>query len=98
MFPLWQATVRSGAGFTLGVRAGGRNAGDYRITVNEKEMACEREALEDLPTVPEFDAGSLVLTAFGRSNAGPARGGVTTADRFGQSVLPHLAGENPLTR
>lgn len=85
MFVLWQATVRAGADLTpmqLGLRVGGRNAGDYRITVNEKGMAYERGTLAGLPTVLEFDPGSLVLTAFGRSNAGSVRGDTATADRF----------------
>ena len=30
----------------------------------------------------EFDPGSFVLTAFGRSNAGTIRGDVAVADRF----------------
>ena len=35
-----------------------------------------------LPTVLEFDPGSFVLTAFGRSNAGTIRGDRAVADRY----------------
>jgi hypothetical protein len=33
-------------------------------------------------TVIEFDPGSFVLTAFGRSNSGTIRGDRTVADRY----------------
>ena len=35
-----------------------------------------------LPTVLDFDPGSLVLTTFGRSNSGTVRGNPALADRF----------------
>jgi hypothetical protein len=35
-----------------------------------------------LPAVIEFDPGTLVLTAFGRVNAGTIRGGRVVADQF----------------
>ncbi len=85
MFILWQSTVRADADLTpmtLGIRVSGRNGGDFRITVNEKGMAYEPGNLDDVPAVIEFDAGSMVLTTFGRSNAGTVRGDVGIADRF----------------
>lgn len=85
MFVLWQSTVRSDADrspFSLGIRVGGRNAGDYRISVGSDGMTYEQGSLDDLPAVIEFDAGSLVLTAFGRMNAGTVRGDGAVADRF----------------
>ena len=45
-------------------------------------MAYEPGSVDDLPAVIEFDAGSLVLTAFGRMNAGTVRGDATLANRF----------------
>ncbi len=36
----------------------------------------------------EFDAGSLVLTAFGRSNAGTVRGDPAIADRYLNLFFP----------
>jgi uncharacterized protein (TIGR03083 family) len=91
MFVLWQSTVRSDADLTpmqLGLRVSGRNGGDYRITVNEKSMSYEQGALDDLPTVIEFDAGSLVLRTFGRCNAGTVRGDMRIADRFLNMFFP----------
>jgi uncharacterized protein (TIGR03083 family) len=85
MFGLWQGTVRQDAdltAFQLGIRVSGRNAGEYRISVNENGMTYQPGTLDDLPTVLEFDAGSLVLTTFGRSNAGTVRGDQTAADRY----------------
>ena len=39
--------------------------------------------VDDLPAaVMDFDAGSLVLTTFGRSNSGTVRGDAALADRF----------------
>jgi hypothetical protein len=38
--------------------------------------------VDDLPAVIEFDPGSFVLTAFGRSNSGTIRGDIAVADRF----------------
>jgi uncharacterized protein (TIGR03083 family) len=85
MFVLWKYTIKADADLTpmtLGVRVTGRNGGDYRITVNEKGMEYEQGALDDVPAVIEFDAGSMVLTTFGRVNAGTVRGDVAVADRF----------------
>jgi len=85
MFVLWQSTTRADVGrgpFELGIRVTGRNAGDYRISVDERGMTYRPDSLDDLPTVIDFDAGSLVLAAFGRSNAGTVRGDLDIADRF----------------
>jgi hypothetical protein len=85
MFALWQGTVkadRDPAPFQIGIRVSGRNAGDYRVTVDENGMAYEPGDLSDLPTIIEFDAGSFVLTTFGRSNAGTVRGDQDVADRY----------------
>ncbi len=91
MFVLWQSTVRNDADLTpmqLGVRVSGRNGGDYRITVDEKGMSYEQGPVDDLPTVIEFDAGSLVLRTFGRSNTGTVRGNMGIADRFLNLFFP----------
>ena len=85
MFSLWQGTVRADRDptpFQVGIRVSGRNAGDYRMTVDENGLSYEQAGIDDLPTVLEFDAGSLVLTTFGRSNAGTVRGDQTIADRY----------------
>ena len=58
------------------------NAGTTRVTVNEDGMSYEPGSVDDLPAVIEFDAGSMVLTAFGRVNGGTASGDTALADRF----------------
>lgn len=91
MFILWQSTIRDDADLTpmqLGIRVGGRNGGDFRVTVDEKGMSYEPGNVDDLPAVIEFDAGSMVLTTFGRSNAGTVRGDVAVADRFLNLFFP----------
>jgi uncharacterized protein (TIGR03083 family) len=85
MFIIWQYTIRAGADlspFTIGVTVSGRNAGSYRISVSDQGMSYEPGDVSDLPTVIDFDAGGMVLTAFGRINGGNARGDQDLADRF----------------
>ena len=85
MFEIWRGTVRAdevSEAFTIGIRVTGRNAGDYRVTVSGEGLAYEPGDLADLPAVIEFDAGSLVLTAFGRSNSGTVRGDRDLAERY----------------
>ncbi len=85
MFVLWQSTIRQDADLTpfrLGVTVTGRNAGTYRIDVTDQGMIYAPGEVSDLPTVIDFDAGSLVLTTFGRSNAGTVRGDQDIADRY----------------
>jgi uncharacterized protein (TIGR03083 family) len=86
MFILWQATASppaDAAPAQIGVRVlGGHNAGSWRFSAGPEGMAYEAGDVDDLPAVVEFDAGSLVLTAFGRSNAGTVRGDSAVADHF----------------
>ncbi|HEX6920542.1 MAG TPA: maleylpyruvate isomerase family mycothiol-dependent enzyme [Actinomycetes bacterium] len=85
MFALWQGTVRADADpapFDIGIRVSGRNAGDYRVSVRGGAMTYEQGSLDDLPAVVEFDAGSFVLTVFGRCNAGTVRGDQSIGDRY----------------
>jgi len=85
MFIIWQSTIKATADLTpfiIGIRVTGRNAGDYRVSISDQGMAYEQGSVDDLPTVIDFDAGSLVLTAFGRMNAGTVRGAEALADRF----------------
>ncbi|MEU7746308.1 maleylpyruvate isomerase family mycothiol-dependent enzyme [Nonomuraea sp. NPDC049158] len=85
MLVLWQSTVKEGADLTpfrIGVRVGGVNGGDFRVEVGPQGMSYTPGDLGDLPTLIEFDAGSMVLTTFGRSNAGTVRGDLSIADRY----------------
>jgi uncharacterized protein (TIGR03083 family) len=85
MFIIWQSTIKPDADltpFTIGVTVSGRNAGEYRVSIGSEGMAYEPGSVDDLPAVIDFDAGSLVLTTFGRVNGGTVRGDEDLADRF----------------
>jgi uncharacterized protein (TIGR03083 family) len=85
MFVLWQSTIKPDADlspFTIGIRVTGRNGGEYRVSVGDQGMQFEPGSVDELPAVIDFDAASLVLTTFGRSNAGTVRGDVDLANRF----------------
>jgi FtsP/CotA-like multicopper oxidase with cupredoxin domain len=85
MFVLWQYTtnpVTPDDACEIGIRiTSGPNAGDTRISLTEDGFSYAAGEADDL-TVLEFDPGSFVLTAFGRSNAGSIRGERAVADRF----------------
>jgi uncharacterized protein (TIGR03083 family) len=85
MFAIWQGTARAETvtePFTVGVRVGGRNAGDYRVSVSNEGLSYEPGEIESLPAYIEFDAASMVLCAFGRCNTGTVRGDSALAERF----------------
>jgi uncharacterized protein (TIGR03083 family) len=83
MFVLWKYTTAAMDSCELGIRiTSGPNAGDTRVRIGEDGMDYEPGDVTGLPTVLEFDPGSFVLTAFGRSNAGTIRGDRAVADRY----------------
>ncbi len=85
MFILWQATASVPASFvpvSVGIRVSGRNAGDWVVAVSPAGLSYTRGDVSGLPAVLEFDPGSLVLTAFGRVNAGTISGDRKVADEF----------------
>jgi uncharacterized protein (TIGR03083 family) len=85
MFAIWQGTVRTEAvtePFTIGIRVSGHNAADYRVSMSDQGMTYENGEIDSLPARIEFDAGSLVLTAFGRINGGTVRGDMDLAERY----------------
>jgi uncharacterized protein (TIGR03083 family) len=85
MFIIWQSTIKPDADrtpFTIGLKIGGRNGGDYRVSISEVGMTYEPGGVDDLPAVIEFDPAGMVLTAFGRINGGAASGDLELADRF----------------
>jgi uncharacterized protein (TIGR03083 family) len=93
MFVLWKYTIADAGQdpCELGIRiCSGPNAGDTRVTVGPGGMDYQpgdasdtaSDTASDMAAVLEFDPGSFVLTAFGRSNAGTIRGDRTVADRY----------------
>lgn len=85
MFVVWQYTIKPDADltpFTIGITVSGRNAGQYRVSISADGMQYEQGSVDDLPAVIDFDAGSFVLTAFGRINGGSVRGDDALAGRF----------------
>jgi uncharacterized protein (TIGR03083 family) len=86
MFVIWMYTIKPDADtspFELGVRIlGGENAGDTRVAISPEGMTLTPGSADDLASVLEFDASSMVLTTFGRCNTGTVRGDIDTADRF----------------
>ena len=66
----------------VGFRVSGRNGGTWRVTVADGGFQYEPGAVDDLPTVFEFDPASFVLTSFGRIRGGTAYGDTDLADRF----------------
>jgi Mycothiol maleylpyruvate isomerase N-terminal domain len=90
MFILWQATTQAQAdseALAVGIRVSGRNAVDYLVNITSEGLSYAREDVSGMPAVIEFDPGSLVLTAFGRMNAGTIRGDRAVADRFLNSFV-----------
>ncbi len=85
MFVLWQATTTAGDetdACEVGIRiTSGPNAGDTQVTIGKDGLQYAAGSLEDATTL-EFDPGSFVLTAFGRSNSGTIRGERAVADRY----------------
>jgi uncharacterized protein (TIGR03083 family) len=85
MLIVWQVTTEVPPDlepFSVGIRVSGRNAGDYLVSVSGEGLSYAQDDVSALPAVLEFDAGSLVLTAFGRVNAGTIRGDRAVADQF----------------
>ncbi len=88
MFVLWQYTTKPVSAedeCEIGIRiTSGHNAGDTRISLTQEGFSYTPSSLGDADdlTVLEFDPGSFVLTAFGRSNSGTIRGDRRVAERF----------------
>lgn len=84
-FLMWQNTNDTAgvSPFSVGIHVtSGPNAGTTRADVTEAGLTFTPGPVEGLDAVLEFDPASLVLTAFGRSNAGTCRGDRQLADRY----------------
>ncbi len=69
--------------FTIGIRVGGRNAGDFRVSVSERGADLRARARSRAcPRSSSSTPASLVLTAFGRCNCGTVRGDMDLAVRY----------------
>jgi hypothetical protein len=55
---------------------------DYLVSITNEGLSYAQEDVSGMPAVIEFDPGSLVMTAFGRMNAGTIRGDRAVADQF----------------
>ena len=91
MFIVWQATTdtkRLENPIDIGIRVSGRNAGTWRVNVGPEGFNYEPGDIDDAPAVLEFDPASMVLTAFGRTNAGTAYGDISVANRFSGCFFP----------
>jgi uncharacterized protein (TIGR03083 family) len=85
-YVLWSATPVVGPDtepMELGIRiTSGANAGDTRVAISPDGAVTTPGSIDDLACTIEFDPGSFVLTAYGRTNAGTARGDQDLAHRF----------------
>jgi uncharacterized protein (TIGR03083 family) len=86
MLIVWQSTVDSLPDMEpceIGVRvSSGHNAGTWRLRADPSGLTYAAGPVDGLPAVLDFDPGSFVLTAFGRSNSGTISGDVAVAERF----------------
>ena len=90
-FILWQSTHEMPADtepYTIGVEVtSGRNAAKHRISISAEGVGDETGEIDDLPAVIEFDPATIVLTSYGRMNAGTVRGDKAVAERFLNSIF-----------
>jgi uncharacterized protein (TIGR03083 family) len=86
MFILWQNTTEfdklGGEALQVGIRVSGRNGGTWRVTIDSNGYAYEAGPIDDLPAALEFDASSMVLTAYGRFNGGTSIGDQAICDKY----------------
>ena len=50
------------------------NGGDIKFDVSDEGLRFAPNDINECPTILEFDAATLVLTAYGRVNGGTVRG------------------------
>jgi uncharacterized protein (TIGR03083 family) len=91
IYVLWQATAateRVDEPFSVGVRVSGNNGGEHRVDVSGDGVQFTPGAVDDCAAVLDFDAATLVLTAYGRMNGGTVRGDPQLAERFLSLFFP----------
>jgi uncharacterized protein (TIGR03083 family) len=85
VFLLWQATADTGSvgsPYAIGIRTTGENGGDRRVDVSDQGLRFAPGDIDDCQAILEFDPATLVLTAYGRINAGTVRGDQRLAASF----------------
>jgi uncharacterized protein (TIGR03083 family) len=85
VYLLWSATADTtsvDSPYAIGIRTTGQNGGDTRFDVSEKGLRFEPGDVDECPAILEFDPATLVLTAYGRVNAGTVRGDRQIASSF----------------
>jgi uncharacterized protein (TIGR03083 family) len=91
VFLLWQATADTAsvdAPYAIGIRTTGQNGGDTRFDVSDEGLRVAPGDIDECPTILEFDPATLVLTAYGRINAGTVRGDQQLATSFRSLFVP----------
>jgi len=85
VYLLWGATADTtsvDSPYTIGIRTTGQNGGDMRCDVSDQGLRFAPGDLDGCHATLEFDPGTLVLTAYGRINAGTVRGDQQLAGSF----------------
>jgi uncharacterized protein (TIGR03083 family) len=85
VFLLWRATADTSAvdaPYAIGIVTTGANGGDTRVDVTADGLHIAPGDVRDCRTTLEFDPATLVLSAYGRTNAGTIRGDAQLAGRF----------------
>jgi uncharacterized protein (TIGR03083 family) len=91
VFLFWQATADTAAvdaPYSIGFRTTGENGGDTRAEVSADGLRCTPGDVGDCPAILEVDPGTLVLTAYGRVNAGTVRGDPRVVAAFRSLFVP----------
>src|SRR5215207_1749638 len=85
VYLLWGATADTTSvesPYAIGIRTTGQNGGDMRCDVSDHGLRFAPGDLDGCDATLEFDPGTLVLTAYGRINAGTVRGDQQLAGSF----------------
>ncbi len=85
VFLLWRATADTAsvdAPYSIGIRTTGQNGGDTRFDVSDEGLRFAPGDIDECGAILELDPATLVLTAYGRVNAGAVRGDQHLATSF----------------
>jgi len=85
VYLLWGATADTtsvDSPYAVGIRTTGQNGGDTRVDVSDQGLRFAPGDIDECQAILEFDPATLVLTAYGRVNAGTVRGHRQIASNF----------------